>query len=112
MLRAQQATYGDGLDPRYLNKYMWAWKGHYYIPNLSFYNFPYAFGHLFSLGLYAIYQERGDAFLPEYDQLLASTGEANPVDLALRFGIDIRTAAFWENSLRIIESHVNRYLEL
>lgn len=112
MLRAQQATYGDGLDPQYLNKYMWTWKSHYYIPGLSFYNFPYAFGHLFSLGLYAIYRERGEAFLPEYDQLLASTGEAKPVDLALRFGIDIRTAAFWENSLRIIESHVNRYLEL
>ena len=112
MLRAQQATYGDGLDQRYLNKYMWTWKGHYYIPGLSFYNFPYAFGHLFSLGLYAIYQQRGDEFLPEYDQLLASTGEANPVDLALRFGIDIRQKSFWENSLAIIESHVNRYLDL
>src|SRR5688572_23093282 len=38
MERAQKATYGDGLDPRYLQKYMWTWKPHYYSADLSFYN--------------------------------------------------------------------------
>ena len=55
MLRAQRATYGDGLDPHHLHAYMWAWKSHYYRPDRSFYNFPYTFGLLFGLGLYAIY---------------------------------------------------------
>ena len=32
---------------------MWLWKPHYYAHEHNFYNFPYAFGHLFSLGLYA-----------------------------------------------------------
>ncbi len=90
MVRAQQETYGQGLDTRYLNPYMWAWKPHYYRPTLSFYNYPYAFGLLFGLGLYAVYQERGEAFLDEYDQLLRSTGEGTAADLAVRFGIDIR----------------------
>jgi pepF/M3 family oligoendopeptidase len=89
MLSAQQATYGDGLDGRYLNPYMWAWKPHYYHPELSFYNFPYAFGLLFSLGLYAIYQERGKSFLPEYDELLRRTGEGTSAKLAARFGIAV-----------------------
>ena len=31
MIRCQKETYGDGLDQRYLNPYMWAWKPHYYI---------------------------------------------------------------------------------
>ncbi len=112
MLRAQQATYGDGLDGRYLHPYMWAWKPHYYRPNLSFYNYPYAFGLLFGLGLYAIYQERGQAFLDQYDALLAGTGEATAADLAARFGIDIRQPAFWHSSMQLIEAWVARYLEL
>jgi pepF/M3 family oligoendopeptidase len=112
MLSAQRATYGDGLDSRYLNPYMWAWKPHYYIPALSFYNFPYTFGLLFSLGLYAIYQERGNAFLPEYDELLRSTGEGTSPELAARFGIDIRGRAFWESSMRIVEERIERYLAL
>ncbi len=112
MLRAQKATYGDGLDARYLNPYMWAWKPHYYSPALSFYNFPYTFGFLFSLGLYAIYQERGKAFLPEYDELLRSTGEGTSPELAARFGIDIRGRTFWEASMRIVEERIERYLAL
>ena len=37
MERAQKATYGDGLDPRYLQKYMWTWKPHYYETSIPFY---------------------------------------------------------------------------
>ncbi len=51
MERAQKASYGDGLDERYLQKFMWTWKPHYYSSGLSFYNFPYAFGLLFATGL-------------------------------------------------------------
>jgi oligoendopeptidase F len=112
MLRAQEATYGDGLDDRHRHPYMWAWKPHYYGPNLSFYNYPYAFGLLFGLGLYAIYQERGEAFLPEYDALLASTGEGTAADLASRFGIDLRQPGFWQSSMGVIEVRIKRYLEV
>jgi oligoendopeptidase F len=112
MERAQQATYGDGLDPAYLQSYMWTWKPHYYRAGLSFYNFPYAFGLLFSNGLYSIYQQRGASFVEDYRQLLASTGEANAVDLAPRFGIDLRSRKFWEDSLRYLEKHVERFCAL
>jgi pepF/M3 family oligoendopeptidase len=109
MLRAQRETYGDGLDLDHLHRYMWAWKPHYYRTDLSFYNFPYAFGLLFGLGLYAIYRERGPDFLPEYDGLLRSSGEGTAADLAARFGIDIRQRAFWEASLKIIAQRIERY---
>jgi len=112
MERAQKATYGEGLDERYLQKYMWTWKPHYYSVGLSFYNFPYAFGLLFGTGLYAIFKERGEAFVQDYKQLLASTGEATAADLADRFGIDIRTKKFWADSLAIIGKRVERYCEL
>ncbi|MBI4926823.1 MAG: oligoendopeptidase F, partial [Anaerolineae bacterium] len=112
MERAQKATYGDGLDERYLHRYMWTWKPHYYFDNLSFYNFPYAFGLLFGTGLYAIYKQRGAAFIPDYMNLLASTGEAPAAELAARFGIDIRSRAFWEGSLKVIEERIDRYTQL
>jgi pepF/M3 family oligoendopeptidase len=112
MERAQKASYGDGLDDRFLHKYMWTWKPHYYYSFLSFYNFPYAFGLLFSTGLYAIYQQRGSAFVPDYKNLLASTGEASAADLASRFNIDIRSRKFWEDSLAVIGRRIDRYCQL
>jgi pepF/M3 family oligoendopeptidase len=112
MERAQKATYGDGLDENFLHQYMWTWKPHYYSAQLSFYNFPYAFGLLFGTGLYAIYQERGDSFIPEYTDLLSSTGLGSAADLAQRFGIDIRNKSFWEGSLKVVEQRVNRYVEI
>ncbi len=112
ILRCQEATYGDGLDERHLHKYMWAWKPHYYDANLSFYNYPYAFGLLFGTGLYAIYQQRGASFVPDYEALLASTGEGTVADLAARFGIDIRQPDFWEGSMKVIKARIQRYLEL
>jgi oligoendopeptidase F len=109
MLRAQKATYGDGLDERYLHPYMWTWKPHYYRYTLSFYNYPYAFGLLFGLGLYAIYQEWGESFKSEYYALLSSTGEGTVAELASRFGINLRAPEFWRNSLKVIEDRVARY---
>jgi pepF/M3 family oligoendopeptidase len=112
MVRAQKQTYGDGLDQDTLHPYMWAWKPHYYRSDLSFYNFPYAFGLLFGLGLYAVYQGRGDDFVLEYNELLRSTGEGTAADLAARFELDIRQRAFWEDSLKVIGQRIERYEEL
>lgn len=112
MQRAQKAAYGDGLDERYLQKFMWTWKPHYYSANLSFYNYPYAFGLLFATGLYAIYQQRGVDFVDDYKNLLASTGEATAADLARRFGIDIRKRKFWDDSLAMIGRRIERFCQI
>lgn len=112
MARSQKETYGDGLDPEFLHPYMWTWKPHYYSLELPFYNFPYAFGLLFGLGLYAIYQERGESFLPDYDELLRSTGEGTAAELAARFGIDLRSRDFWEASINVIRKRIARFIEL
>lgn len=112
MLRCQKATYGEALDERFLHKFMWAWKVHYYIPAFSFYNYPYAFGLLFGTGLYSIYKERGHRFVKDYEALLASTGETTPAELARRFEIDLKKPDFWRSSLKVIEENVQRYVGL
>ncbi len=81
-------------------------------PPDPFYNFPYAFGLLFATGLYAIYKEKGAAFVDDYKKLLAFTGEASAASLAKRFGIDIRTPKFWEASLAIFSERIDRFVEL
>jgi oligoendopeptidase F len=50
--------------------------------------------------------------VPEYEELLASTGKANAADLALRFGIDIRRPEFWQGSLNLIGQRIDQYLAL
>jgi pepF/M3 family oligoendopeptidase len=112
MIGCQKKTYGDGLDERFLHPYMWAWKPHYYSAEESFYNFPYAFGLLFGMGLYRAYKDRGQEFLAQYDNLLATTGEGMAADLAEPFGIDLRSPDFWLGGVDVIKGHVRRYLEL
>ncbi len=112
MLEAQAETYGDGLDPSTYHPYMWAVKGHYYSAGLSFYNYPYTFGLLFGLGLYAQYQQNPEDFKTKYDTLLSSTGLADAATLASGFGIDLRTPDFWRSSLDQIRSRVDEFCAL
>lgn len=111
MLAAQRETYGDGLDGAALHPYMWAVKPHYYSA-YSFYNFPYTFGLLFGLGLYARYQLDPDGFRAGYDDLLASTGREDAATLAARFDIDVRAPDFWRASLDVIREDVDRFEKL
>jgi oligoendopeptidase F len=112
MLAAQEAAYGDALSKDERHPYMWAVKGHYYSPELSYYNYPYLFGLLFGLGLYAIYRREPAAFPDRYDALLASTGRASAADLAARFDIDLRDRGFWRSSLAVIRDDIDRLEEL
>jgi oligoendopeptidase F len=110
MLDAQRETYGDGLDAATYHPYMWAAKSHYY--GSTFYNFPYTFGLLFSLGLYARYQTEGEPFIAQYDELLSATGLDDASELTRRWGIDIRTPDFWRSSLDIVRADVEQFEQL
>lgn len=107
---AQRETRGDALDDESFHPYRWAYVPHYYIA--TFYNYPYIFGLLFGLGLYAEYQRDADSFRDGYDDLLASTGMDNAAELAGRFGIDIRQPAFWEASLAVLKADIDRFEDL
>lgn len=110
MLNSQKEAYGDGLDPEYLHPYMWACKTHYYYAGRNFYNFPYAFGQLFSKGLYSEYLKRGDTFAEDYKKLLSVTGKNNLKDIAMIMNIDITDIDFWRSSLEIIKNDIDEFL--
>ena len=112
MLSAQKEAYGDGLDPAYLHPYMWACKPHYYSTGLSFYNFPYAFGGLFSKGLYAIYQEQPEGFVEKYQELLRATTVSSVEDTAKVLGVDVSTPEFWKKALAEVADSIESFITL
>ncbi len=112
MLVAQKVAYGDGLDPEYLHPYMWVLKGHYYSENLSFYNFPYAFGGLFARGLYEKYKVEGEGFVPKYQALLKATTVKSVEDAAKEAEIGLENPDFWRTSLSSVEKLVDEFIAI
>jgi oligoendopeptidase F len=112
MLNAQRETYGDAIESSTLHPYMWAVKPHYYSMNYAYYNYPYMFGLLFGLGLYAQYEQSPEAFRERYDDLLSATGMADAAELAGRFDIDVRSTTFWQSSLNVIREDIDRFVAL
>lgn len=112
MLDAQKKAYGDGLDEKYLHPYMWTCKGHYYSEGLSYYNFPYAFGCMFAMGLYTQYEKEGKDFLPKYNALLHATSVKSIEDTAAMVGVDLTTKEFWRSSLQSFAEMIDEYIAL
>ena len=107
MTKAQELSYGEGLDPNVRHPYMWICKSHYYGP--TFYNFPYAFGGLFARGLYAQYEKEGASFVPKYKKLLFTTPIATAEDTANVAGIDLTDREFWRGALQMIADQIDLF---
>lgn len=103
MLSAQERTYGDAVRDKH--EYMWAVKSHYYSESFSFYNYPYAFGQLFALALFARKDSVKD-FPSEYRALLRRTGIDDAKTVASLAGCDIEDRSFWLSGLTVIEDYV------
>lgn len=112
MLEAQKKAYGDGLDEAYMHPYMWACKSHYYSEGLSFYNFPYAFGNLFAMGLYSMFEKEGAAFVEKYKAMLAATPCCTIEEAGAMMGIDLTKKSFWQESLAQIAKTVDAFCEM
>lgn len=111
MLNAQKESYGDGLDENYLNPGMWICKSHYYSADLSFYNFPYAFGDLFALGLYDLFEKEGASFVEKYNALLNATAACTAEEAGKMVGIDLTDKEFWKAGLSQIAKKVEAFLQ-
>lgn len=112
MLDAQKKAYGNGLDHNFLHPYMWTCKGHYYSESLSYYNFPYAFGSMFAMGLYTQYEKEGASFVPKYNELLHATSVKSIEDTAAMVGVDITDKDFWRASLASFAEMIDEFVEI
>ena len=110
MTEAQATAYGDGLDQSTAHPYMWLLKPHYY--GSHFYNWPYTYGLLFGLGLFARYQDDPDRFRAGYDDLLSRAGMDTAEQLGQAFGLDVTDEAFWTASLDVVRTRIDDYTAL
>ncbi|HWL43233.1 MAG TPA: M3 family oligoendopeptidase [Ilumatobacter sp.] len=110
MLESQERAYGDGIDLTTRNPYMWLLKPHYY--GTHFYNWPYTYGLLFGLGLYARYQDDPDRFRSGYADLLSRAGIDSAEQLGRAFGLDVTDPAFWHASIDVVRERIRQYGEL
>ena len=110
MEEAQKEAYGGALD-RY-HPLFWAAKAHFYCTEMPFYNFPYTFGYLFSLGIYNYATEHSD-FEPSYIALLEDTGRMSAEDLAKKhLNADLSKSDFWQQGINVIEKDIDEFIKL
>ena len=109
MLDCQRQSYGDGLDPNFMHPFMWICKPHYYMSGTSFYNYPYAFGTLFALGLYAKFKKEGPAFVEDYKKMLTATATSTIEEDGALMGIDLTDKEFWRSSLQLIAEDIEAF---
>ena len=111
MVEAQKEAYEDALDEYDSN--FWSSKLHFHITGTPFYNFPYTFGYLFSLGIYAYAKEQGGNFEDDYIALLRDTGRMTVEELAMKhLQADLTQADFWENAIALCVDDVEEFLAL
>ncbi|WP_102274487.1 M3 family oligoendopeptidase [Cytobacillus massiliigabonensis] len=111
MEEAQKEAYGNALDE--YHPLFWGSKMHFYITGVPFYNFPYTFGYLFSLGIYAKALEEGKGYEEKYIALLKDTASMTVEDLAMKhLNVDLTKPDFWEKAVQLCIDDVEEFLKL
>jgi len=104
MTQMQRRVLGEVLEPGGEDPYFWASKLHFYITGITFYNFPYTFGYLLSRGLYAMFEQEGERFLPKYEEFLRRAGSDTAENVVRQsIGRDIDDALFWREAIATLE---------
>ncbi|MFO7949176.1 MAG: M3 family oligoendopeptidase [Candidatus Fermentibacteraceae bacterium] len=98
MEEAQREAYCDSLAE--YHPLFWCSKLHFYDTRQPFYNWPYTFGYLFSMGLRARARDAGEGFAHRWRALLADTGSGTVEELARRhLDADLTDGGFWESAV-------------
>lgn len=108
MTEAGEKWYGETLSEQ--PKYFWASKLHFSISGLSFYNYPYLFGYLFSLGIYDQKDKMGEGFIELYHNILIDTGKMTAEDLVQKnLKMDIESSDFWNGSIDQVKASIDLF---
>jgi oligoendopeptidase F len=111
MEAAQKEAYCDALEQ--YHPLFWASKLHFFITGVPFYNFPYTFGYLFSLGIYAQALEEGKGYEEKYIALLRDTASMSVEDLAAKhLQVDLTQKDFWEKAVHLCIDDIKEFLTL
>lgn len=111
MLDAQKESYLDQLGS--YHPHFWAAKLHFYIDDMPFYNFPYTFGYLFSLSIYAYASQHSGSFEEEYIALLKDTASMTSEALVMKhLGADLTKPEFWQAGISKVLEDIETFMAL
>ncbi|MBM3201171.1 MAG: M3 family oligoendopeptidase [Chlamydiae bacterium] len=111
MIEAQKIGF-DGSLSDYL-PHFWAYKMHFYFTDISFYNFPYTVGYLFSLGIYHHLMKDPQNFEHRYDAILLDSGCMTMEELAKKhLNVNLGEEQFWQGAYDVIKEDVKMYVKL
>ncbi len=109
MVASQTKAYSGALDT-YL-PHFWCYKMHFYFTDATFYNWPYTFGYLFSLGTYNVLLNNN--FEERYIALLEDSGSMEMEDLAKKhLGVDLQKEDFWQGAIDILNRNIDEFLKI
>ena len=95
-LEAQAGLFGDSVG---VDGYDVWWS---YIPHFASspgYVYAYAYGYLFALSVFRLYELQGDAMVAPYLELLELGGSRSPSELAKVVGLDLDDPAIWSTGI-------------
>lgn len=104
-------AYGESIEKETIDKYMWMTIPQLFYSNRPYYMVSYAFGILFTKGLYAQYIKDKDKFVRNFEHFLTISGKSSVEDAAAQMNIDITSEKFWMNSLKIVKDEINIFIE-
>jgi oligoendopeptidase F len=112
LMRNAWETWYEGTLTEY-DEMFWASKLHFSIAEIGFYNYPYLFGYLFALGVYAQKDIQGEQFKTAYRDLLKDTGRMTAeACIQKHLNRNIEDSEFWLDSLEIVQKSMDEFSDL
>ncbi len=102
--QSQGELLGDAVQITEGYRSWWSYIPHFI--NTPGYVYAYAYGKLLALSVYARYMREGEAFVPQYLELLSAGGSRSPEDLAAIAGLDLADPGFWAAGIELVRDQL------
>jgi oligoendopeptidase F len=110
MIESQKNVMQDVLTDGGEDPMFWASKLHFYKTSVSFYNYPYTFGYLFSSAVYKLFKQQGESFLPKYEEFLRQSGSGSVEDITSKvLNINLQDQKFWSDTIQALKEPLDTY---
>jgi len=109
-LQFQEKAYGSSLSE--YEPYVWIKYGQFYQANTPFYNYPYSFGFLLSIGLLEL-AKTDELFNQKFKGFLSETGMLPLEQLVEKhFHLDLSQPEFWQQSVQRLIQDIELYNQI
>jgi len=106
MAESQQNAYSNY---KYVDKFLWIYKPHFYSISTPYYNYPYAFGLLYSIIIFLQYKKCESNFYENFVQFCINSGCMSINNLSEYFNINLSDTYCYTDSYNYIKKIIDLY---